>query len=496
MDNQFHSNGGEQNIAQGDHAIGKQVNNYGIQPEVFAQYVRELGVTDSALASFFKILEEQQVSRGDLDSKLREIAFRYKELLLRFEAVTSDDPQVKALKEQAKQAIENGEYDQADALLNQAKERDRAAVAKLKASLAEQQAALEKRQLSEAQSCVEQADLQRLQYRYEKSAQYFQEAAAALPEGYKKERAEYLGAAGNDLDNIACYAEALPLYEQSLSIRREINDRKGQAMSLNNISQIYNAQGDYGKALDYLEQSLTIRTEVGDKKGECTIMNNIAALAYDKGDYPKALKFFVQILPLRREMHDKEGEGAVLNNIGMIHDAHGDYATALQYYNQALAIAREIKDKRLESTCLNNISAVYDVQENYDAAWEYAKQSLGITRQIGDRIGEGVTLNNIASICYAKGDYFATLKQYEQALAIAQEIGDKDGEAVTSENIGWFYAEQGELVKAEPYLSRAVELGTQLEHPDLELWREILKAVRTKLREQGTVNAASTVKRS
>jgi tetratricopeptide (TPR) repeat protein len=239
MGDNFDSNGGEQNSAKGDHAIGKQVNNHGPMisttgnqaPAVNAQgnvtitygvpfekyeQVRdecerlkvEYGTKDAAFVSFFKILEQESIPCAEWGAKLPEIAFRHKELLLRFEAVTSDDPQVQALKEQAKQAIDNGEYDRADALLNQAKERDRAAVSKMKANLAEQQAALEKRQLSEVESCVDQAGLQRLQYRYEKSAQYWQEAAAALPEGYEWERAEYIGAAGYDLYCIAYYAEA------------------------------------------------------------------------------------------------------------------------------------------------------------------------------------------------------------------------------------------------------------------------------------------------
>lgn len=543
--NEFTCNGGEQNINQGNNGIAKQINNYfgqplkprtliiaslaaagvisvvfvsydyfarkpapsvtqnstsgpqspaiigpnatvnyGVPPELFAKYVSELGVTDSALDSFFKILEEQQVARGDLDSKLREIAFRYKELLQRFEAVTSDDPQVKALKEQAKQAIENGEYDRADALLNQAKERDRAAAAKLKEGIAEQQDALEKRQLSEAQSCVKQADLQRLQYRYKKSAQYFQEAAAALPEGHECERAVYLGAAGYDLVLIAYYSDALSLFEQSLSISHAIGDRNGEAKSLNSIGQIYQYQGDYGKALDDLEQSLLIYREVGDKEGEGTTLNNIAMLAGKKGDYPKALKHLEQSLPLRREAKDKDGEGTTLNNIGSIHHVQKDYAAALRYYEQALTIAREIKNKQGESTYLNNIGVVYYAQENYDAALEQYEQSLAIKQHIGDRRDEGTVLNNIAAIYEAKGDHAAALKQYEQALAIAKEIGNKDGEATCSENIGWIYKEQGELAKAEQYISRAVELGTQLELPELKEWREALEDVRAKLRGQ------------
>lgn len=502
--NQFNSDGGEQNIAQGDHATGKLVNNHGpvistsgnqspaIQgrdvtvnynnlPPDWMQYAEEFGVTKAAIASFFKILEQEKVQPGDLDSKLREIAFRYKELLLRFEAVTSDDPQVQALKEQAKQAIEKGEYDRADALLNQAKERDRAAVATLKASLAEQQAALEKRQLSEVQSCVSQANLQRLQYRYEKSAQYYQEAAAALPEGYEGERAEYFHAAGHDLDNIARYGQAMFLYEQSLSMHREIGNRKGEAESLNNIGGIYWAQGNYKKALYHLEQSLPIRRDVRDKKGEGVTLNNIALLYDAKGNYAKALKYFEQSLSLAREINDKEVEGATLNNIGEIYRQQGNHAAALQYYEHALVISREIKNKHLESRTLNNMGLVYKAQDKLDAALEQYKQSLAIKQQIGDRQGEVATLNNIATIYKTKGNYAAALKQCEQALAIAKEIGAKAEEASGKWNIGLLYKKQGELAKAELYLSRALELKEQLEAANLEKYREGLKLVRTTL---------------
>ncbi len=46
------------------------------------------------------------------------------------------------------------------------------------------------------------------------------------------------------------------------------------------------------------------------------------------------------------------------------------------------------------------------------------------------------------------------------------------------------YAKQGEVAKAEPYLSRAVELEEQLEHPLTEKHREVLELVRATLRGQ------------
>ena len=542
--NQFNNNGGDQNIAQGKNPIGKQVNNYfrhplkqrilffaallisgvmstalvvydqllrkplksvtkistsapqspaiigdnatvnyGVPQEQYDQIKKVLDVGDAALASFFKILEQGKVPREDWGVRLPEIAFRYKELLQRFESVTSDDPEVQTLKKEAGQAIKEGDYDRVDELLDQIDERHDKAIQQLHKLRAETAVRLEKEQLAKAENLVSRAKLQRLQYHYAKSAQYFQEAAA-LPEGHKAKRAVYLGAAGQDLYRIARYTEALSLYEQSLSISREISDRNGEAKSLNNISTIYHAQGKYSKALHYLEQSLPICREIDNKEGEGATLNNISQIYHAKGDYPQALHYLEQSLPLLREVDDKESEGTTLNNIGMIHYAQREYAVALEYYNQALAVAREIKDKATAGTCLNNISLVYQAQENYDAALEYVEQDLAITRQIGDRRGEGTTLNNIGTIYDDKGNYAAALKQYEQALAIADEISDKTGEATSSWNIGGLYVKQGELIKAEQYMSRAVELAEHLEHPDLEDWRKLLEAVRTKLQEQ------------
>jgi len=74
----------EQNIAH---------HHYGIPPELFAQYAADLGVTDNALSNFFNILQHANVDRTDLDSKLREIAQNYKNLLANAKLLEeSEDP--------------------------------------------------------------------------------------------------------------------------------------------------------------------------------------------------------------------------------------------------------------------------------------------------------------------------------------------------------------------------------------------------------------------
>ncbi|WP_417912747.1 tetratricopeptide repeat protein [Candidatus Electronema sp. TJ] len=484
MSDTFDSTGGQQSVAQDWNLVAKQVRSCTIPPECLARYEEEFGVTKAALSSFFRILEQEQVPLWEVDSKLRETAGRYKELLCRFEPGASDDPQVQALKRQAQRAVAGGKYDRAEVLLRLAKERDRNADATLKEDLAEQQAALEQRQLSEAASCAEQADLQRLQYHYEESARHLQEAAAALPEERKAERAAYLNAAGHDLCLAARSAEALRCYEQSLSIVRELGGQKQEGALLNSIGQIYQEQGEYEKALDCLEQSLLRCREVGDKEGEGAALSTAATVCRAVGDHANALLRLERSLCLRRELRDRKGEVNELNTIGQIHKQQGDYGEALQCCNQALAVSREIKDKILESRCLNDLSQVCKAQGRLEAALTHAEQSLAVARNISDRRMEGAVLNNIALIYEASWNRPAALNCYEEALVIAQEIGDKAGEAIRSWNTGLFYKDQGDLVKAEQYISRTVELIEQLGAPNLEECLQILENIRARLREK------------
>ena len=76
-------------------------NHYGISEEAFAKKAVDLGVTDAALTSFFKILKQEKVAPADLDKKLREITGSYKKLL-----EGSDDPEVNTLLRQARESIE------------------------------------------------------------------------------------------------------------------------------------------------------------------------------------------------------------------------------------------------------------------------------------------------------------------------------------------------------------------------------------------------------
>ena len=267
-------------------------------------------------------------------------------------------------------------------------------------------------------------------------------------------------------------AGALTAFEQALPLAPN-EEEKGT--TLNNLSQIYGARGDYDTALRYLEQSLQIRRDIGDKAGEGTTLNNLSQIYKTRGDYDTALRYLEQSLAIYRDIGDKAGEGTTLNNLSQIYKARGDYDTALRYLEQSLQIQRDIGDKAGEGTTLNNLSTTAYARGDYDTALRYLEQSLQIQRDIGDKAGEGTTLNNLSQIYGARGDYDTALRYLEQSLQIQRDIGDKAGMIPTLHNMAQIAFQAEDTKRA------------------MELWSEALSFALETKNAQGIFHVASTL---
>ncbi|OKH28630.1 hypothetical protein NIES2101_43620, partial [Calothrix sp. HK-06] len=161
------------------------------------------------------------------------------------------------------------------------------------------------------------------------------EAERLLNEGVKLREQ---GTAESLRSSIEKFFEALKLYQQ-------IGDKNWQAITLNNIGNVYNSLGDKQQALKFYNQSLPLRIEVGDKAGQAITLNNIGNVYNSLGDKQQALKFYNQSLPLSIEVGDKATRATTLNNIGAVYDSLGDKQQALKFYNQSLPLRIEVGDK-------------------------------------------------------------------------------------------------------------------------------------------------------
>jgi len=79
--------------------------------------------------------------------------------------------------------------------------------------------------------------------------------------------------------------QALSAFEQALE---GSPDQRSRGTTLNNISQIYDARGDYATALQYLEESLGVYREIGDKAGFNVGFHPLVALLLPSRSFSRA----------------------------------------------------------------------------------------------------------------------------------------------------------------------------------------------------------------
>jgi tetratricopeptide (TPR) repeat protein len=104
--------------------------------------------------------------------------------------------------------------------------------------------------------------------------------------------AHLLNEAGYYLGEHARYAEAEPLMEQALTIKKQQLDveHPSTATGMNNLAEIYESQGKYQEAEPLIKQSLAIyKKQLGAEHPQtATAMNNLAGLYESQGRYEEA----------------------------------------------------------------------------------------------------------------------------------------------------------------------------------------------------------------
>ncbi|MDT9329173.1 MAG: tetratricopeptide repeat protein, partial [Limnospira sp. PMC 1286.21] len=69
---------------------------------------------------------------------------------------------------------------------------------------------------------------------------------------------------------------------------RAVEDRGGEATTLNNIGRVYSDLGEKQTALDYLNQALPLSRAVSDRSQEAYTLTNMASLQRSQGELTEA----------------------------------------------------------------------------------------------------------------------------------------------------------------------------------------------------------------
>ncbi|HSL04323.1 MAG TPA: hypothetical protein VK901_12410 [Nitrospiraceae bacterium] len=217
----------------------------GIPPETITQ-LKAQGITEAALNQFFNDLGRKNIPPEALDHELREIAKHYLDLKTKIAALSSEDPEVTAFIQQARQAVEAVNFPLAERLFNEASRRDEQAAQHL-------QQVARVRLTSAAATQAANGDLQTVQLNFVKAQAYYQKALQLLPPSDREHRGQYLIKLGNSLQEAGIRTEGADIqkflresvtaYRTALTVRTKEQLPQDWAMIQNNLGATLGDQG-------------------------------------------------------------------------------------------------------------------------------------------------------------------------------------------------------------------------------------------------------------
>lgn len=222
-----------------------------------------------------------------------------------------------------------------------------------------------------------------------------------------------------------------------MRIRDQLGDKKGAAVSYNNIGVVYYFQGNFKEALINYTACLKIKKLLGSKKGIAVAYNNIAGVYLDQGNYTEALKNHFESLKLKEEINDQRGISAAYNNIGNVYSDQAKHENnlerkkilfekALKYFFASLAIKEITEDKTDLATSYINIADVYFKQKKYSDSKQYFSKAKILGEEIGYKECLKIAYDGLSDIDSVNSDYKGAYENHKMYILYSDSLDNEE----------------------------------------------------------------------
>lgn len=178
--------------------------------------------------------------------------------------------------------------------------------------------------------------------------------------------------------NIHMYKEALGAFRNSLEIRRNLNDHRSVASSLNQMAFCHASAGEYNDALSHYSISEELRISKGFESDLGYTLLGKASVYEMSGEPKKAEDYYRRGLDLSARYQDRRLECHCKFGLGTVLMANGDCESAELFLKEALQISESINSNELSQKILIRLSDLQERLGYYAEALESLKNHLAL----------------------------------------------------------------------------------------------------------------------
>ncbi|HYP19627.1 MAG TPA: tetratricopeptide repeat protein, partial [Chloroflexia bacterium] len=198
-----------------------------------------------------------------------------------------------------------------------------------------------------------------------------------------------------------------------------------RATVLRGAGTLAHVQGDILRGQSLFEESLALYRERDDKQGIADVLTSLSNTAMSLNEHGRAQVYLEESLALNRELGNTESIAVSLSQLGNVAYLTGKYALAGARYTESLAYFRELSDTYSVAVALHNLGEVSYYQGEYARAKGFHEESLGLFRDLGSTYGIAYALTSAGKCAQAGGDSTQAKSLHAEALALFQTMGCK-----------------------------------------------------------------------
>jgi CHAT domain-containing protein/Tfp pilus assembly protein PilF len=289
---------------------------------------------------------------------------------------------------------------------------------------------------------------------------------------------------------VLSFTEASRLYESEGKLSR-------QSDALIQLSQTYQALGQYKEASKNLEFALTLAEKSGDRTQMALARATLGNLYIATGPADVAEKYLNEGLRIAREVNNHDLSAIILNNLGNLLTAQKKYPEAVAAYTESASLAKSRNNPLLVSRALINAATASIQNKQYEEAKALLDRALDQIRALEPShdkayglINIGLAYDNLRSGLPDSKDSLL-LRAHEtlgEAGTLADSMGDRRTSSYAWGYLGKLYEDERRYPEALQLTRRATFAAQQINAPEsLYRWEWQTGRLLTKL---GTIDDA------
>jgi tetratricopeptide (TPR) repeat protein len=208
-----------------------------------------------------------------------------------------------------------------------------------------------------------------------------------------------------------------------LRLFRALDNKPGIARSLSNLGVVAKEQGDYASATALYQESLAIRRQLQDTWSIAALQINLGEIAREQGDLAQAESAYRESLRLFETRGDDVGKAVAFNNLGELARERLDYEAAIDFHNKSLNLREKNRDTLGIARSRTKLAKLYSLKANYSEAAQHLADSLARCKQAGAEQDLLCCLQDVAELVFA----FGSPRQSLPLLAATQDLRTKLG---------------------------------------------------------------------